>query len=91
MSVWSDNVDRLEEIMAEILLQRLRSGEELDMTEEEIIDAVSMTEFVKSREGENYLFKLMDETMQTFIDRLADSAEISIGLRQDYEAEQGES
>jgi hypothetical protein len=75
--------------MSDILLQRLRSGEQLDMTEEEIIDAVSMTEFVESREGENYLSKLMDEAMQTFIDKMVDSAEISIGLKQDYEAEQG--
>ena len=87
MSIWADHIDELENLMSEILIQRLRSGEELDMTEEEIVDAMSLSTFIRDREGEDYLFEVMDEAMQTFIDRMMDAAEASMELQKDFEAE----
>jgi len=90
MSIWSDNCDELDEIMATILVQRIESGEHLQMTEFEIEDVVDISELVTEREGEDYLFSLMDEAMETFIGRQVDAAEAAVELQRDREVEDGQ-
>ena len=90
MSIWSDNYEELEETMADILVQRIKSGEHLHMTELEIEDVIHISELVTEREGEDYLFSLMDEAMETFIGRQVDAAEAAVELQRDREVEDGQ-
>lgn len=90
MSIWSDNHEELEEIMADILVQRIDSGENLLLTKLEIEDTMSISELVTEHEGENYLFSLMDEAMETFIGRQVDAAEAAVELQRDREVEDGQ-
>lgn len=90
MSIWSDNCDELDEIMADILVQRINSGEHLRMTESEIEDAVVLYVLVTEREGEPYCFSLMDEAMQTFVERQVEAAEAAVELQRDREVEHGQ-
>jgi len=90
MSIWSDNCDELDEIMAAILVQRINSGEHLHMTVSEVEDAVVLYELVTEREGDNYCFSLMDEALQTFIERQIGAAEAAVELQRDREVEDGQ-
>ncbi len=90
MSFLSDNCDELDEIMADILVQRIKSGEHLHMTVSEVEDAVVLYELVTEREGEDYCSSLTDEVVQTFINRQVDAAEAAVELQRDREVEDGQ-
>lgn len=96
MSIWSDNIDELEENMESIVRQRIQSGEftvffgdnVVDvLTEPELDNARDICNLLERRLGRLYCHNVMEEALQEFIDKQIDSAELSCNLALEAEAD----